>query len=137
MNIGLVFIGNNQFLENAFKIYTENFRKRGHNVTPIIGMKDSGRLTGFQYLVFFVDSGSIFNKQNRDFFKKFISETGMITAKFASIYTNARPFVGKTFSIYMKQLEQLGLIIHDCRILSKDYDINQIADSIEPLKQND
>lgn len=137
MNIALINIGNNKLLADSSKIFCKDLYERGNIVKEINGILDTPRVAGFQYLIFFIDAGKFFGKNYFEELNNFFENVGVVTARYASVYTQKRLFSDRVLYRYMTKLESEGLIIHDTAIIDSLKSAEDRAKRLNPVKPND
>ncbi len=137
MNIALINIGYNKLLIESSKIFAKVLYEKGNIVKEINGILDNPRVAGFQYLIFFIDSGKFLGKNYIEELEHFFKNTGIITAKYASIYCQKRVFSDRVLLRYMSKLENQGLIIHDCNVIDSLKKAEELVNKLQPVKANE
>ncbi|HOJ63912.1 MAG TPA: hypothetical protein PLE45_05775 [Spirochaetota bacterium] len=137
MNIALINIGNNKLLIESSKIFAKDLYEKGNIVKETNGILDTPRVTGFQYLIFFIDAGKFLGKNYYEELNQFFENVGVITARYASVYTQKRMFSDRVLYRYMAKLESEGLIIHDSGIIDSLKNAEEIVKRLKPVKPNE
>jgi len=137
MNIALINIGNNKLLIESSKIFAKDLYEKGNIVKETNGILDTPRVAGFQYLIFFIDAGKFLGKNYYEELNQFFENVGVITARYASVYTQKRMFSDRVLYRYMAKLESEGLIIHDSGIIDSLKNAEEIVKRLKPVKPNE
>ena len=129
MRVGIVLLSDNKILKYLSKKITSKLMGSGHTVTNIT-KTDLFGINSMQYMIFIVDSGRIFDKGKFESLSAFIKKAGNIKASHASLFTNVRPFILKTFVKYMNIIENAGFILQDSDTLKNNAEADIIVDRI-------
>lgn len=137
MNIAIITIGHNKLLFKSSKLFAKVLYEKGNIVKEIHGISNNTRVSGFQYLIFFVDAGKFLGKNYLEEMNQFFKNSGLITAKYGSIYCQKRIFSDKVLGKYMAKLENEGLIVHDSDIIDSIRKAEEIVNKLNPVKYNE
>lgn len=132
MRIGIVYIGDNKKLEAYKNTFVNRLSGKGHTIREISNKGPEQRISGMQYLVFFIDSGPLFSKKYLLELQNFFRNCGLVSSHFASVFIPSRPLVNKTFLKYMKEIEHQGMIIHYSDIIENNNHALDILENFEP-----
>ena len=134
MNIAIIYLGKNRVLESSRKIFAKELYNKGNIVKEMNGLLEFTRLTGFQYIIFFIDAGSFLGKNMLGELDQFFKNVGTINTKFVSVYTNKRFMSLNTLTKYMAKIESQGIIIHSSDVIDSIKTSEIIIRNLEPVK---
>ena len=134
MNIAIIYISNDKLLNSARKIFAKDLYGKGNIIKEINGILENTRLTGFQYIVFFIESGFFIGKNRLKELDAFLKNIETMPSKFVSVYTNKKFLSNKNLLKYMSRLESEGCIIHSSDIIVDEKHSENISRNLHPVK---
>ncbi len=134
MNIAIIYISNDKLLNSARKIFAKDLYGKGNIIKEINGILENTRLTGFQYIVFFIESGFFIVKNRLKELDAFLKNIETMPSKFVSVYTNKKFLSNKYLLKYMSRLESEGCIIHSSDIIVDEKHSENISRNLHPVK---
>jgi len=134
MNIAIIYIGNDKLLNIARKMFAKELYGKGNIIKEINGILENTRLTGFQYIIFFIESGFFIGKNRLKDLDVFLKNIETMPSKYVSVYTNKKFLSNKYLLKYMSRLEAEGCIIHSSDIIVDEKHSENICRNLSPIK---